>query len=607
MAISMKLKFAGLLRGLLRHIDDSDFQSSRRIAASAPPPAAAAPAPVVGHNLSPAPRTASANEIELPLAPIIAALPMDLRAKLMSVPPAGMTIRLSVETAMSQLAFGAVKISFGELRALAPGIFANTGADHDHRPVSLPLSEVLSRLNPALLARRPVQKVEVHEEIAGPFGGEAHGITFTTQPLKPAPAAPSPPPPAAPPMNIPVRPIEPVAFRPMTPPPHLTAPVPPRPAAPPAAPIAFPPRSMTPSASQAPLPTPSIPVRPVSVGNVSDIRPAASPPLAMKAPTPTPATPPIPIPAAVAARPEPPQPAQPAAMIFATLGELSESWPEELKYEIARALLAGDRVPLAGNAVEAGLKRGRVTATWKQLRTLARPGSPASANDNLELELPLKVIAPLFLAAQKARQKPQAKVSVSAEIPDLFFGFPQPTPAPVAPTPPPVPPTASPVQLPTMPPERKTSDTNLYTRDTSEAPKTVANEFERPTAVTQTDFTHRHAHPQDVVTRALAVAGVAGAVVSLPDGLRVASQVPDGLNADALAAFLPQIFERVNQTTRELRMGALNNVSFTVGNVPWKIFRVSSVYFAAFGHAGQPLPTAQLAQLAVELDRKKPQ
>jgi predicted regulator of Ras-like GTPase activity (Roadblock/LC7/MglB family) len=165
---------------------------------------------------------------------------------------------------------------------------------------------------------------------------------------------------------------------------------------------------------------------------------------------------------------------------------------------------------------------------------------------------------------------------------------------------------ASPVQLPVVEPERKTSDTNFYVwGDNGEVPKTES-EFERP-AVPQTDFTHRQAHPRDVVARAAALPGVAGAVVSLPDGLCVASQVPAGLNADSLAAFLPQIFERVNQTTRELRMGALNNVNFTVGNVPWKIFRVSSVYFAAFGHAGASLPSAQLAQMAAELDRKKQQ
>jgi hypothetical protein len=45
-------------------------------------------------------------------------------------------------------------------------------------------------------------------------------------------------------------------------------------------------------------------------------------------------------------------------------------------------------------------------------------------------------------------------------------------------------------------------------------------------------------------------------------------------------------------------------VSFTVGNVPWKIFRVNSIYFAAFGRLGEGFPKAQLAQLAVGLDRK---
>jgi hypothetical protein len=52
-------------------------------------------------------------------------------------------------------------------------------------------------------------------------------------------------------------------------------------------------------------------------------------------------------------------------------------------------------------------------------------------------------------------------------------------------------------------------------------------------------------------------------------------------------------------------MGVLNNINFTVGSVAWKIFRVNSVYFAAFGKAGEQLPSAQLAQLAAELDRKK--
>ena len=84
----------------------------------------------------------------------------------------------------------------------------------------------------------------------------------------------------------------------------------------------------------------------------------------------------------------------------------------------------------------------------------------------------------------------------------------------------------------------------------------------------------------------------------------MASQIPPELNGDTLAAFLPQIFSKVSQTTRELRMGELNNLNFTVGNVPWKIFRVNAIFFAAFGRAGEALPTGQLVALAAELDHK---
>src|SRR5205807_9712017 len=119
-----------------------------------------------------------------------------------------------------------------------------------------------------------------------------------------------------------------------------------------------------------------------------------------------------------------------------------------------------------------------------------------------------------------------------------------------------------------------------------------------------TKFVAKYATPNEVVSRAANMENVAGALIALPDGLMVASQISTDLNADTLAAFLPQIFGKVSQCTKELRMGELNNLNFTVGNVPWKIFRVNAIFFAAFGRAGQPLPTAQLASLAAELDHK---
>jgi predicted regulator of Ras-like GTPase activity (Roadblock/LC7/MglB family) len=545
----VKTTFAGFLRGILRRMDapePSVASPSHPVAANAPGAStisAAALAPAAPRSLPPA-----ANEIALPLAPIVAGLSIELRGKIMVVPPPGMTINLPVDTAMSQLAFGAVKISFGELRRLAANIFANSGGEHDNKMVSLPLNEILPRLNPALLARRTGPKVEVAEDVNGPFGNRAAGVTFTTQPLKPA----------TPPAPVPR------ADRPEI---SETSPLP-------AAPISFTP---PPGLQRPAAPVPPIPVQAV--------RPAS--PVVPPAPKPVISAAPVLAPAPAAPRPEPAQPT-----IFAALWDLAEIWPEELRDEISQSALANVSVPLTGNVVAAGLKRGRITMSWKQLRTLAKPSSAASPNDNVELDLPLKVIAPLFFAAQKNAGMARKAVKVSEEIPNLFFGFPQAAPeAPAAAAPAP----------------KKSTDSNFYVwGDDGETPKADTNVF-APPAVPQTDFTHRQAPPKDIVARAVQLAGVAGAVVTLPDGLRVASEVPAEFNADTLAAFIPQIFERMNQSARELRMGALNNVSFTVGNVPWRIFRVNSVYFAAFGRAGEALPAAQLASLAGELDRKRNQ
>ena len=206
--------------------------------------------------------------------------------------------------------------------------------------------------------------------------------------------------------------------------------------------------------------------------------------------------------------------------------------------------------------------------------------------DAVELELPLKVVVPHFLSKQGAAMKiarPRQAVSLPVDIPNLFLGFPQPQPLPAI--------------LP-MPPQP------LPVAENRPVPKTV--ETRQPVApATAVDPGDHRTTPKEVVSRAAALNGVAGVVVALPDGLKVASQVPSDFNADTLAAFLPQIFDRVSQSAKELRMGALGNLNFTVGNVPWKIFRVNGVYFAAFGRAGGQLPDAQLAALAAELDHKK--
>ena len=557
------MKFAGLFRGLLRRFADEDEPVPTKTSRPANPvPQAPIPMP---SKLPPAaapvapPRpamTSNPDEIQLPLQPVLATLPMELRAKIMTANTAGMMISIPVEKALAQLATGSVKISFGELRQQVPGIFANSGGEHDAKMVALPLNQILGQLNPTLLSRRAAAKkqIEISDEITSPFDARGEGLKISTDQMK-APA--TPPPPAAPVALPRFNPA--FSETPVQPPPVV-------------APPTFTPRWTMPSAGE------TAPRNGNGNGNGASKTPYISA-------APVPNTPAAPIP------PTTVLPGQSQPTISAPLSELSENWPEPLKTEIELLDLNGAQVALPIDLVEPALKRGRVVFSWQNLRSWIKSAAVAtSVHDAVELELPLKVLAPLFFARQK-NGAAQKKVSVSAEIPNLFFGFPQPEPASVPPAPVP---SAIAAAIPPLP------DTNFFSR--SIQPPTSDSEFKRKGG---TDFSSRAASPADIVTRAMQLSGVAGAVIALPDGLKVASQIPADLNGDTLAAFLPQLFARVNQCSRELRMGDLNNLSFTVGGVPWKIFRVNAVYFAAFGRTNEILPTAPLAALAIELDHKK--
>ena len=568
----MKAKFVGLLRGLLQRFDENGVNAvemPRSITAASPAEALAAGAaqshPVFSPLSTPVESRNETDELELPLQTVLAALPMDLRARVMQVPPAGATMIIAIEKVLSQLAHGSVKISFGELRLAAPTLFANSGGENDSRPVTLPLNEILARLNPALLSRHSTQKkIEVAADVAGPFDGRGQGIHFTTTPLKPA-QTPAPAPRTMSPVSWPAIPPNPLTPRP-----------------------SFASRTITPmpgTATSAPTAAGPVPrngtSRVNSAAPVSPVTPAAHPTIL---------------------------PEHTQSTISAPLAALSEEWPEALRQEIAQTILANAQVALPVHLVEPALKRGRVIFSWRYVRSWIRPVPPGvSAHDGIELELPLKVIAPLFFGQQKNVARLQRKITLTPEIPDLFFGFPQPQSPPEASVLQPelAAPKPETIRYAPKPADVKLADTNYYIwGDNGDTPKVNEDEIKCP-ATPPTDFTSRRAMPKDVIARALELPGVAGALVALQDGLKVASQVPADLNADTLAAFLPQIFDRLGQSTRELRMGALNNVNFTVGNVPWKIYRVNSVYFAAFGHAGEVLPTAQLALLAAELDRKR--
>jgi predicted regulator of Ras-like GTPase activity (Roadblock/LC7/MglB family) len=484
---------------------------------------------------------------------------MELQSRVLNMDVGGASIHIPLERVLSQLSRGSVKISFGELRQLVPQVFSPE-PDKDKVAVPLPLGELLSRINPALISRRRVQKqVEVPPDISSPF--ENGNFGFQNAPAKPEPA---PAPVQQPRAN-------PIPFGAPTPPAGRSAltstPTPQPPSAP-----ALPPTMVPPSRGFNDL------------GNHQPPPPAApTPPPAHAAPAAAPL-----IPMSQKPRTAPGQPPGSTPVIVSLIA-VAEGWPEAVRKEIVQLNLVEAKVHLPADAVEQGLKQGKIAFTWKTIRSWM-PGLilPTSPQDATMLDLPLKVVAPAFLGRQKETGKQQNKVAIDSEIPNLFFGFPQPNaPAPA--------PDAGAVSKPVP------VDTNYYVWDDTD--DRVAGDPAKQSSP-GTSFVTRYATPNEVVSRAGSLDGVAGALIALPDGLMVASRLSPDLNGDTLAAFLPHIFSKVSQCTKELRMGELNNLNFTVGNVPWKIFRVNAIFFAAFGRPGEPLPTASLASLAAELDHK---
>ena len=638
-----KVKMFGFIKNLLRKAPEQSAENyqdtATETAAEVEPQASHKPpvfkAPPLRRNNLPANNNGNGKGIELSLQAIIQGLPLELQPRVRRTDVGDATIIVPLEKVLAQLSRGAVKVSFGELRQAASDVFTAQN-DRDRVLVALPLADILSKLNPALIARRRVQRqVEVPAEISSPFDSYGNGLSLSvattrSESAATAPQAPVPsrvnssvPPSAAPPPranlvavappSVPEQEASPQASHQTS---HQTSrfkvPITPAPVAPPTAvPLKAslaPPAvatASTPAPASASAGTPRSPVafnpKPTLAKPISPIDPTP-----VHAPAPVQSAAPVhPVatnkPAAAISREPVPGPtpvagvhAAPAAKsaaggeaLVVSLASLAEGWPEEVRKEIISMNLAEAKVGLPSNAVEQALKQGRICFSWKTIRSWVKPAVPSaiSAQDGTVVDLPLKVVAPLFLERQREASKSKQKVSIDEDIPNLFFGFPQPDAPPSSAT-------------------ARPSDTNYYVwEDSHDTARIHESEVKRgPTPGTK--FVAKYATPNEVVSRAAGLDGVAGALIALPDGLMVANRLPPELNADTLAAFLPQIFGKVSQCTKELRMGDLNNLNFTVGNVPWKIFRVNAIFFAAFGQPGVPLPTAQLAALAAELDHK---
>jgi predicted regulator of Ras-like GTPase activity (Roadblock/LC7/MglB family) len=220
------------------------------------------------------------------------------------------------------------------------------------------------------------------------------------------------------------------------------------------------------------------------------------------------------------------------------------------------------------------------------------------------LEMPLSVIAPLYLQQSKYKAK---KSNVPAGIPDLFSSKgeklqeqaveaeeeeveeveeaeeeeveaeEEAAPVHAAPV------HAAPVaHVPAVIPERKKA-------------QTLNELFKEPNKKNWT--------PNEIINKTITLPGVTGALIALQDGLLVAGSMPPPWKTETIAAFIPQIFGRLTQYTKELQMGEVRTVSFGVDSGTLQIFNAGIIYFGALGKHGGSLPVEDLTLIATELSR----
>lgn len=96
--------------------------------------------------------------------------------------------------------------------------------------------------------------------------------------------------------------------------------------------------------------------------------------------------------------------------------------------------------------------------------------------------------------------------------------------------------------------------------------------------------------PNELVKLTCALPGVAGVVVALGEGLVVTQRLPEGYSADTFAAFMPQIFGRMDQYAGEMQLGATNCVTLDTEHGTVRFFRNGKLFFAALGKSGESLP-----------------
>ena len=131
------------------------------------------------------------------------------------------------------------------------------------------------------------------------------------------------------------------------------------------------------------------------------------------------------------------------------------------------------------------------------------------------------------------------------------------------------------------------------------APSTLGQLFHDPE---KTQWT-----AQEIIERTAGLPGVAGAALALQEGLLIAARLPEAIKGETVAAFLPQIFSRLNHYTGEMNLGEVDDVLLSMNGAHLQAWRMGEVYLAVLGLPGAALPWEALQLVVQELKAQSPQ
>jgi predicted regulator of Ras-like GTPase activity (Roadblock/LC7/MglB family) len=489
--------------------------------------------------------SSSSDSISISLESVINRLPAALRSHVGDSGRAHVSILVPIKRISEQLLRGTVKISFGELKQASPvGTFVRSTSE-DGTFIELPMQEIIPRLNSSYLARRAGQRrIEVPDDVFPVFGPKGQTILPSENRAtgKSLIIPPSIALPLSPVSSAIVAGIQQSDIR----------------------------LSVAETSSAAPSATIS------ADASVADEQTAR-----ILSPKPD-----------IASSNDGREDNEENGVFTIKLQSIASGWPLNVRQEITQASLFHLSVELPAVEIETAMKRGKAVFTWKQIRTRIKSAIPlkSSLNDETQVELSLAAIVPLFLARKK-EGKPRKSVSGGEHIPDIFTSSASgPSPTPIAFTPP--------------------TDATLPDFEEPSTPPESALEPAKSTELPRNDLGRIFGHPEkqnwtpvEIVQKTSALTGTAGAVITLQDGLLVAGELPPGQKTETFAAFLPQIFSKIDQYTAEMKLGKISEISVVVDKIPLQIFKTGKVFFGILGRSGQLLPMAKLSAIAVELGR----